>query len=156
MWRAVASLERLDSKFKDALGAGLLKSVRRSPVPTYGFWALTRLGARVLFYGPLNSVVHPHLAEQWIDAILPFEPGNDSERLAWSFCLTGLARKSGQRALDVDDSHRENVLKILHSQKVPAHWAKMVEEVTELESGEQNQLFGESLPVGLKLVKGED
>ena len=59
MWRAAASLERLDVKHKEALGEALLKPLRRSPVPTYGFWALTRLGARVLLYGPLNAVVHP-------------------------------------------------------------------------------------------------
>jgi hypothetical protein len=28
----------------------------------------------------------------------------------------------------------------------------MVEEVTELEGGEQSQLFGESLPIGLRLT----
>ena len=38
MWRAVASLERLDVKQKEALGAALLKPLKRSPVPTYGFW----------------------------------------------------------------------------------------------------------------------
>jgi hypothetical protein len=30
----------------------------------------------------------------------------------------------------------------------------MVEEVTELEREEQSQLFGESLPIGLRLVPG--
>src|SRR5207253_9249592 len=85
MWRAAASLERLDVKQKEQLGQTLLKSLRRSPVPTYGFWALTRIGARVLLYGPLNAVLHPQVVEQWLDAILGFQPGNDSERLAWAF-----------------------------------------------------------------------
>src|SRR5207253_4071679 len=102
MWRAAASLERLDVKQKELLGQALLKSVRRSPVPTYGFFALTRLGARVLLYGPLNGVLHPQVAQTWIDAVRDFTPGNDSERLAWAFCLTQLARRSGQRALDID------------------------------------------------------
>ena len=69
--------------------------------------------------------------------------------------MTQLARKSGQRALDVDDSHRERVLEILRSQAVPAHWVQMVEEVTDLESDEQSRLFGESLPIGLRLVRAE-
>ena len=42
-----------------AAGADALEACRRSPVPTHAFWALTRLGARVLLYGPLNAVVHP-------------------------------------------------------------------------------------------------
>jgi hypothetical protein len=152
MWRAVASLERLDTKLKELLGPPLLKQVRRSPVPTYGFFAVTRLGARVLLYGPLNAVVHHQVVEGWLDQLVAFEPGHESERLAWAFCLAQLARRSGQRALDVDDSHRQSVLTVLRSQPVPAHWARMVEEVTELEGEEESQMFGESLPIGLRLI----
>lgn len=156
MWRAAAALERLDVKHKEALGQTVLKACRRSPVPPHGFWALTRLGARVLLYGPLNAVVHPHLTQAWLDAILPFEPAHASERVAWAFCLTQLARRSGQRALDIDDSHRASVLTVLHGQSVPAHWARMVEEVADLEADEQSQMFGEGLPIGLRLVRAED
>jgi hypothetical protein len=153
MWRTAASLERIDVKQKELLGQALLKLLRRSPVPTYGFWALTRLGARVLLYGPLNAVIHHQVAEQWLDAILSFQPGHDSERLAWAFCLAQIARRSGQRALDVDESHRQGVLTVLRSLQVPVHWVRMVEEVTELEGEEQSQMFGESLPIGLRLVQ---
>jgi hypothetical protein len=152
MWRAAASLERLDPKHKEAMGQALLKPLRRSPVPTYGFWALTRLGARVLLYGPLNTVIHPQVVQTWLTALLGFEPGHPSERMAWAFCLAQLARRSGQRALDIDDSHRQSVLTVLRSQEVPQQWVRMVEEVTELEGEERSQLFGESLPIGLRLV----
>jgi hypothetical protein len=155
MWRAAASLERIDVKQKEQLGQTLLKQLRRSPVPTYGFWALTRLGARVLLYGPLNAVVHPQVVQDWLDALVGFQPGHDSERVAWAFCLSQLARRSGQRALDVDDSHRQSVLTVLRSLDVPAHWVRMVEEVTELEGEEQSQMFGESLPIGLRLVQAQ-
>jgi hypothetical protein len=156
MWRAAASLERLDVKQKEGLGQALLKPLRRSPVPTYGFWALTRLGARVLLYGPLNAVVHRQTAETWLDSMLGFEPGHDSERTAWAFCLAQLARRSGQRALDVDDSHRQSVLTVLRAQPIPGHWVKMVEEVSELEGEEQSQMFGESLPIGLRLLAPQE
>jgi molecular chaperone DnaK (HSP70) len=153
MWRAVASLERLDLRHKELLGQPVIKSLRRRPVPTYGFWALTRLGARVLLYGPLNTVVHHQTAEQWLDVLLPFEPGHESERMAWAFCLAQLARRTGQRALDIDDGHRESVLRVLHSLPVPPHWRRMVEEVSELDQEEQSQMFGESLPIGLRLLR---
>jgi molecular chaperone DnaK (HSP70) len=156
MWRAAAAFERLDVKHKEALGAALLKSLRRSPVPTYGFWALTRLGARTLLYGPLNAVVHHQVVEKWLQAILSFEPGNQSERLAWAFCLSQLARRTGQRALDIDDSYRESVLRVLRGQSVPEHWVRMVEEVSELEQEEQGQLFGDSLPIGLRLLQTQE
>ncbi|MCI0681771.1 MAG: hsp70 family protein [Gemmataceae bacterium] len=156
MWRAVASLERLDVKHKEQLGLALLKHCRRSPAPPFAFFALTRLGARVLLYGPLNAVVHPQVVQPWLEAILPFEPGHQSERLAWAFCLAQLARRSGQRALDVDDSHRDSVLTVLNARDVPAHWVQMVEEVTELEASEQSQMFGEALPIGLRLVRADE
>jgi len=152
MWRAAASLERLDVKQKELLGQTILKVCRRSPAPSHGFFALTRLGARVLLYGPFNAVVHPEVVQGWLDAIIDFAPGNDSERLAWAFCLTQLARRSGQRALDVDDAHRQRVVQVLHSVSVPGHWSRMVEEVLQLESAEQSQMFGESLPIGLRLA----
>jgi molecular chaperone DnaK (HSP70) len=153
MWRAAASLERLGLSQKEALAQVLLKTVKRPPVPTYTFWSVTRLGARVLLYGPLNVVVHHEIVEGWLDILLPFEPAHASERMGWAFCLAQLARRSGQRALEVDDGHRARVIAALKAQQVPVHWVQMVEEVVELEGEEQSQMFGESLPIGLRLIK---
>jgi hypothetical protein len=152
MWRAAASLERLDVRTKEALGVNLLRQVARSPVPTHAFWAITRIGARMLFYGPLNLVIHPQVVETWLEQLLAFQPGNDSEKNGWAFCLANLARLTGQRALDVDETARARVLDVLRGRKVPAHWAEMVERVVELDAGERGQLFGESLPIGLRLI----
>jgi hypothetical protein len=156
MWRAAASLERIDVKQKEQLGQVILKSCRRSPTPPHAFFALTRLGARVLLYGPLNAVVHPEVVQGWLDTILPFAPGHQSERLAWGFCLAQLARKSGQRAIDIDDSHRDSVLTVLRNLQLPEHWVRMVEDVAELGRDEQSQMFGEALPIGLRLARPQD
>jgi hypothetical protein len=68
MWRAAASLERLDPKPKEALGQALLKLVRKSPVPFLGpdpAW-----GARALLrpaerrHSPTN---HSKLARSVVD-----------------------------------------------------------------------------------------
>ena len=40
---------------------------------------------------------------------------------------------------------------MLKSLTVPATWAKMVEEVVEPEGADQSRLFGDSLPIGLRL-----
>ena len=124
----------------------------KSPAPTYAFWALTRLGARVLFYGPLNLVVHPQVVEPWLERLLSFEPANDSEKNGWAFCLANLAHMTGQRALDIDEAIRIAVLDRLRTLKIPAHWWEMVEHVVETEAGDRGQLFGESLPIGLRLL----
>src|SRR5207248_1137526 len=133
MWRAAASLERLPPANKQAMGEALLKQVKRGPAPTYGFWSLTRLGARVLVYGPLNAVVHPKVVEPWLDQLVGFEPAHESERLAWAFCLAQLARRTGQRALDVDESHIRTVQAALRTYHAPSAWRRVVEEVVEPE-----------------------
>jgi hypothetical protein len=154
MWRAAASLERLDAKTKEALGAAVVRDCKKSPVPTYAFWALTRLGARVQLYGPLNSVVHPEIVEQWIEELLSFQPGNESERNGWLFCLAELARQSGLRAVDVSDPTRYRVLGALRTNPCPGAWRRVVEEVVAPEGEERARMFGESLPIGLRLSSG--
>jgi hypothetical protein len=152
MWRMAAALERLDTKVKEQLGQTLLKQVRRSPAPTYAFWSLTRLGARRPLYGPLNTVLHHQTVESWLDVLLGFQPGHASETTAWAFCLSQLARRTGQRALDINDSHRRSVLTVLQTLEIPSDWVRGVEEIVERRAEEQNQLFGDSLPIGLRLA----
>lgn len=154
MWRAAASLERLDAKTKETLGAAVVRDCKKSPVPTYGFWSLTRLGARVQLYGPLNSVVHPEIVEQWIEELLPFQSTNDSEKNGWLFCLSQLARQSGLRAVDVSDQTRYRVLGALRTNPCPGAWKRVVEEVVAPEGEERSRMFGESLPIGLRLSGG--
>jgi molecular chaperone DnaK (HSP70) len=154
MWRAAAAMERLDVKTKAALGDSLVRQATKTPVPTYAFWALTRVGARSPLYGPMNTIVHPQIVEGWLERIVGFDPGNDSERNAWAFCLSQLARLTGQRALDIDDSRRASVLTVLRSLSIPAHWVRVVEEVVDMEGAERSQMFGDSLPIGLRLAAG--
>src|SRR5438094_209017 len=96
------------------------------------------------------SHTHPELAAEW-------HPTRNSDLrpddvTAWGFCLSQLARRAGQRALDVDESRRKSVLTVLRVLKVPEDWVHGVEEVLERKGDEQSQLFGESLPIGLRLV----
>ena len=128
-----------------------MKQAKRSPAPTYAFWSLTRLGARVLFDGPLNAIVHPEIVGGWIDQLAGFEPGHESERRDWAFCLANLARLSGQRALDIDDSRRRTVSAVLKGLDIPEAWRRMVEEIIEPEGADRDRLFGEALPIGLRL-----
>jgi hypothetical protein len=44
------------------------------------------------------------------------------------------------------------VLTVLRAESVPPHWVQLVEEVVESAAEEESQMFGESLPIGLRLV----
>jgi hypothetical protein len=105
----------------------------------------------VQLYGPLNTVVHPDIVEGWIEELLPFVPGIDSERTGWLFCLSQLTRQSGLRAVDVSDLTRNRVLGTLRSQHAPGAWRRMVEEVVHSGGDDAAKMFGESLPIGLRL-----
>ncbi|MBY0232886.1 MAG: hsp70 family protein [Gemmataceae bacterium] len=156
MWRAAASLERLPTGAKEGLGHVLAKQLQKAPTPSYGFWAMTRLGARGLLYGPMNCIIHPETVQGWLGQLVGFVPSSESEKSAWLFCLAQLARRTGQRALDIDEPHQQAVLSVLRRENAPPHSIKMVEEVTELEREEQGQMLGDALPVGLRLLKNDE
>lgn len=151
MWRASAALERLDVRHKVALAEALMRQIRPQGAPAYAFWSLGRLGARQLLYGPLNAVIHSEIVTGWVETLLGFIPTHDSERLAWAFCLAQIARPSGQRALDLDEELRRRVLDLLRANTVPAAWLAMIEQPTGRGASERAMVFGDSLPVGLRL-----
>ena len=120
-------------------------------MPTYAFWALTRLGAAVLLYGPLNRSIHPEIVEQWLEQCCRSSPATTAKRTAGRSAWRNLARLTGQRALDVDDETGRRC------------WPSCTLEgagglgedgrgVVEMEAGDRGQMFGESLPIGLRLV----
>jgi hypothetical protein len=149
MWRAAASLERLDTRTKELLGDMLVSQIHPSGCPAYLFWSLTRLGARVLLYGPLNAIVHPAIIQRWLRPLLAYTPTNENDRLGWQFCLAQLARRNGVLGVDIDEELREKVLNQLTD--CPLAWQEMVRTVVTDDHGEQSRMFGDSLPIGLKL-----
>ena len=49
---------------------------------------------------------------------------------------------------------RVKVLDVLRAHPCPASWKRMVEEVVANEGEDRSRMFGESLPVGLRLAQG--
>ena len=70
MWRAASSLELLPLGTKTELGDALIKRVKAGDFRESELWCLSRLGARKLFYGPINLVVPPATATRWAEALL--------------------------------------------------------------------------------------
>jgi hypothetical protein len=63
-----------------------------------------------------------------------------------------LARMSGDRARDIDEALRAQVVEKLKLAKASALWLSLVTDVVTLDDGESKRVFGEALPVGLKLI----
>ncbi|SIO59487.1 Hsp70 protein [Singulisphaera sp. GP187] len=155
MWRCAASLERLAPDLKVSYGNVLVKELSpREGVAHHLLWCLGRLGARVLLYGPANTVVPREAAERWTRSLLerPFAPGRETTDAI--FALAQLARVSGDRARDLDEALRAEVLKRLEELGADEVIRRPVREYHELEAEQQGQALGDALPVGLRLLEG--
>ena len=151
--RLMASLERLEVESKVELGTLLFERIARDGASSHDLWALGRLGARVPFYGSGHACVPLEVAHEWLERLLGLEVKRSDELV---FPLAQLARVSGDRARDLDVSLRERVAARLQALKAPEALRQMVREATVLGEREEQRVFGESLPAGLKLLEASD
>ena len=149
MVRLAATLERLPVAEKIQLGVWLLKRLEKPGEPEQSYWALGRIAARILFYGKNHDVLPPQVVEPWLQQLL--KPDWKKQQQA-AFAATLIARRCDDRASDIDENLRLQVLEKLKLSKVPPGWLEMVAEYKPLDAQQEKQVFGEALPPGLLLV----
>lgn len=151
MLRLLGACERLTVDSKRELGDILLEVLARprfAALAPATLWAVGRIGARRPVYGPLNLVVPPELASRWLNDINRLKQANPFT----AFALMQLARKTGDRYRDVEDSVGTMVCRTLDAIGAPSHYSELVSKVTEVEVEAQSMIFGESLPKGLRIL----
>ncbi len=149
MVRLAAVLERLPIAQKTQLGEWFLKRLEKASEPAHTWWAVGRIGSRVPFHASAHFVVSPETATLWLEQILKA----DWKKIPQAgFAATLMSRKSGDRARDIDDAMRNQVIAQLKATKAPNSWLEMVESIKELDASEEQQVFGEALPPGLTLI----
>jgi hypothetical protein len=136
MWRTAASLELLPVSTRTELGDALIKAKNFGASE---LWCLSRLGARKLFYGPVNQVLAPGTATRWIEALLAVPGAGEA--------LASIARRTGDPTRDVAAPVFESVRGRLGSEKLVA----ILEGQEEDDERAMGRIFGESLPSGLVL-----
>lgn len=149
MVRLAGSLEHLPVPSKIRLGEWFIARLGKSGETQTTWWALGRVASRVPFHGSAHSVVPKDTAEQWLQFILK-EDWKKTPSAA--FAAVMLARMSGDRARDIDEGLRAQVVEKLKLAKASALWLSLVTDVVTLDDGESKRVFGEALPVGLKLI----
>lgn len=149
MIRLVASLERVPASLKIEIGGWLWERLGTNQPGGASYWTIGRLGARVPFYGSAHQVVPPDVAEEWLTRLLALDWKSARDA---SFAAALIARATGDRTRDVSDEMRAQVVARLEKAQAHASWVQMVREVVKLDDAEEKRIFGESLPVGLKLV----
>jgi molecular chaperone DnaK (HSP70) len=151
MWRAVASLERLPVGHKLKLGDELMRRMdsRKGREDSLHVWAIGRIGARLPLYGPVNLVVPPSKAGEWLRQLLDWD-WPEPEKAA--FPLASLGRRTGDRARDLDDGLRARLAAVLRTMPGGERTALLVEQVVALEAREERVALGDTLPAGLRLA----
>jgi molecular chaperone DnaK (HSP70) len=144
-----AWLERVPAARRALLGGWILERTWTSKDPA--LWAaLGRIGARVPAYASPHNVVSPTTAERWVDHLL---------REKWDALPTAaqaavqLTRLTGDRARDVSDRARAEVLRRLTAIGASDALVQVVREYVPVAEADRAALFGEGLPVGLRLVE---
>jgi len=133
MWRAAASLELLPLQTKTQLGDELLARIAKNDLVDTGLWCLARLGARKLFYGPINQVLPPATAVRWVDLLLKVPKAADT--------VAALARVTGDSTRDLPPHTLETVRRAFPGLNLEAEPAG--------DLAAMGKIFGEELPSGL-------
>ncbi len=133
MWRAASSLELLPLQTKTQLGDALLAQLKRGEMVETGLWCLSRLGARKLFYGPINQVLPPQTATRWVEALLKVPKSDDA--------VIAIARRTGDSTRDLAPATID-----LIRRRIPESLVPSLEGEAEQDLG---KVFGEELPSGL-------
>ncbi|MBN1852507.1 MAG: molecular chaperone DnaK, partial [Pirellulales bacterium] len=151
VWRLLGSLELLATSIKIDLGTMLLELFpkrKMEPVREAIAWALGRLGARVPAYGPLNRVVPIEVVLDWLPKLMEFCPDDAMGRLA----VMQMARRTDDRYRDLPEKQRATITAWLSNHNAPHHFIELVDRGGRLDSQEQNLVFGEALPRGLRAI----
>jgi len=145
MWRTASSMELIPAGNRIQLGDALLKQGKESGFDATTLWCLSRLGARQLFYGPINQVLAASVATRWIEALINVAQagagtGDDA--------LVSLARRTGDPVRDVSATTLAAVRARLKDERLIAQ----LEGDAERDDRTMGRIFGEDLPSGLVLI----
>jgi hypothetical protein len=145
MWRAAASLELLPAGARTELGEALLRKVKAGDFRESELWCLSRLGARELFYAPINQVLPPAVAGRWAEALLPLDLPGAGDALA------AIARRTEDPTRDLTPAALAAVRRRLETLPHAGRYLAVLDGAEERDERAMGRIFGEELPSGLVL-----
>lgn len=151
MWRCLGALEHLDPGLKRKLLRPFLEAAKGWK--DHHYWAVARLGARRLLYGPANGVIP---AERLAPLLKPFfKQVKRARSRTVPLALTSLCRLTGVRDLDFPIAIRKDAMALLEDLPNAEQHTKPLRVVCEVSRQTQGELAGDRLPLGLKMTPGE-
>jgi hypothetical protein len=139
MWRCVSSQEHLPLGVKTELGAALVRRVRNNDFTASELWCLARLGARQLFYGPINQVLPAATVSRWVESLAKIPAAAET--------LARLAQQTGDSTRDLSPASVDLVRRSIGEDP---RLLSILEGAAE-DSESLARVFGEELPSGLTL-----
>ena len=145
----------MQTGFKHKLGDELMRRMdsRKGREESVHLWALSRVGARVPLYGPLNAVVPAQQVKAWLEPALAWD-WPEPDKVA--FPLAQLARRTGDRTRDLDDATRARIADFVRTLPGGDRAVVLVEQIVALEAREERVALGDTLPAGLRLVLDDE
>jgi hypothetical protein len=141
MWRTAASLELLPIQTRTELGDALVRGVKAGTARESELWCLSRIGARELFYAPINQVLPPATVTRWVEALLPSPAAAET--------LASLGRRTDDPTRDLSSATRDAVRQKLAAQLRSAQLIAIFDGEEERDERALGRIFGEELPSGL-------
>lgn len=145
--RALGAFERLDIPTKIKIGNHIAVKIERGEAVAADYWALGRLAARALCYGAISDVIPPSAIATWIDAI-PMK--NKLDMAKSSFALRQMAQKNSQRSLNISEEYLQLIQTAFEKAGICLEIASLQAAVNR-PTASQEELWGDSLPIGLLL-----
>ncbi|WP_396022759.1 Hsp70 family protein [Comamonas odontotermitis] len=149
MLRLFAAMEAVPWQYRQEMGQWMLQRLKRPEETVQTWWAIGRLAARQPLAANAHLVMPPEAAQEFLNATLAQDWRRNETAM---FAAVQMARMTGDRARDLADAARAQVLEKMRAAGAPPRWIAMVEQVVQMEAEDQKRSFGDSLPPGLVLL----
>lgn len=149
MLRLFAAMEAVPWQYRQEMGQWMLQRLRREDETVQTWWAIGRLAARQSLAANAHLVMPPEAALEFLNATLAQDWRRNETAM---FAAVQMARMTGDRARDLPDAIRAQVLEKMRSSGAPERWMTMVEQVVQMEAEDHKRSLGDSLPPGLVLL----
>lgn len=149
MLRLFAAMEAVPWQYRQEMGQWMLQRLRREDETVQTWWAIGRLAARQSLAANAHLVMPPEAALEFLNATLAQDWRKNETAM---FAAVQMARMTGDRARDLPDAVRAQVLEKMRSSGAPERWMAMVEQVVQMEAEDHRRSLGDSLPPGLVLL----
>jgi hypothetical protein len=157
LWLLLSNLESVPHEKKRTYSKQLLDRLEKEQSTGIEGLCLARLGSRELVHAGTLYVIPPKEVESWIQSLLEIHHQKPIQELP--LVLTKLGQFTGDRHRDISQDLRKELIAFVESYDEDGSLVRLLTDEAKrdpeeiLESNLQNWLFGDELPIGLKLAK---